>query len=183
MAYRNGTYSAFYVSEPFSESNLGANATKDFLYYNMLRMWKASDSSFPFVDSHDKTYSVRDGSDWELTLKPRIRARLRNSKNVVLFLSSITKSSRALREEVDYGINELGLPFIVVYPDYDDSSDISLNRRIRQQIANLWDKLPIFRNSMQSVPTAHVPNNKLWIEKALQEFTVHESREAGVYFF
>ena len=29
MAYRNGNYSAFYVDEPFNESNLGANSTKD----------------------------------------------------------------------------------------------------------------------------------------------------------
>ena len=39
MAYRNGNYSAFYVSEPFSESNLGAHATKDFLYYCRLPRW------------------------------------------------------------------------------------------------------------------------------------------------
>lgn len=37
MAYRNGNYSAFYVDEPFSESNLGANSTPDFTYYNLLR--------------------------------------------------------------------------------------------------------------------------------------------------
>ncbi len=68
MAYRNGNYAAFYVAEPFDSSALGANATKDFQYYNLLRAWKGSDSSFPFNDSHDKTYSVRDGSDWESTL-------------------------------------------------------------------------------------------------------------------
>lgn len=28
MAYRDGNYSAFYVDEPFDESNLGANSTK-----------------------------------------------------------------------------------------------------------------------------------------------------------
>ena len=28
MAYRNGNYSAFYVDEPFSESNLGAHANE-----------------------------------------------------------------------------------------------------------------------------------------------------------
>ena len=85
---------------------------------------KAKDSTFPFVDSHEKNYNVRDGSDWELTLKPRIRERLRNSKNVILFLSSITKNSRALREEVDYGINSMELPVIVVYPDFSEKSDI-----------------------------------------------------------
>ena len=37
MAYRNGNYAAFYVAEPFNASALGAHATKDFCYYNMLR--------------------------------------------------------------------------------------------------------------------------------------------------
>ena len=101
MTYRNGNYSAFYVDEPFGENNLGAHSTKDFVYYNLLRAWKGGDSSFPFNDSHDKNYNVRDGSDWERTLKPRIRDRLSNSKNIVLFLSSITRNSRAIREEVD----------------------------------------------------------------------------------
>ena len=116
MAYRNGNYAAFYVAEPFNASALGAHATKDFCYYNMLRAWKGKDSSFPFNDSHDKTYNVRDNSNWELTLKPRLRERLRSSKNIVLFLSSNTVSSRALREEIDYGINDQGLPVIVIYP-------------------------------------------------------------------
>lgn len=30
MANRTANYTAFYVKEPFSESNLGANATPDF---------------------------------------------------------------------------------------------------------------------------------------------------------
>lgn len=124
MSYRNGNYAAFYVSEPFNESNLGANATKDFVSYNQLRMWKGADSDFPFNDSHNKNYNVRDGSDWEKTLKPRLHDRLNNSKNIVLFLSSITKNSQALREEIDYGINTKGLPVIVVYPEYCEKSDI-----------------------------------------------------------
>ena len=59
MAYRNGNYSAFYVTEPFNPSALGAHATRDFVYYNQLRMWKGQDSDFPFNDSHDKTGSSR----------------------------------------------------------------------------------------------------------------------------
>lgn len=55
LANRTGNYTAFYVDEPFNESNLGASATKDFVTYNLLRAWKGKDSSFPFVDSHDKT--------------------------------------------------------------------------------------------------------------------------------
>lgn len=34
MAYRNGNYSAFYVSEPFTEGSLGAHATRDFVSYS-----------------------------------------------------------------------------------------------------------------------------------------------------
>ena len=65
MNYRNGNYAAFYVDEPFYAGNLGARTAYDFCYYQMLRMWKGADRSFPFNDSHDKTYNVRDGSSWE----------------------------------------------------------------------------------------------------------------------
>ena len=187
MAYRNGNYTAFYVDEPFNESNLGAHGTRDFVYYNLVRAWKADDSTFPFIDSHDKTYNVRDGSDWEKTLKPRIHERLGNSKNLILFLSSITRNSRALREEVDYGINKLGLPVIVVYPDFSDKSDIinCQTKSIRKKVRNLWDKLPRFRDSMGEVPTIHVPNKKALIRKALEDddFKVQTKCDPKVYFF
>lgn len=183
MAYRNGNYAAFYVAEPFDFSALGANATKDFQYYNLLRAWKGADSSFPFVDSHDKTYNVRDGSDWESTLKPRLRERLRNSKNIVLFLSSITVSSRALREEIDYGINDQGLPVIVIYPEYDSKESLLTNGALKQSVKNLWDKLPIFRDSMKEVPTLHVPIKKELIKSALEDegFMVGSKKDPGLY--
>ena len=103
MSNRTANYTAFYVKEPFDESNLRAYATPDFLYYNQLRAWKAADSTFPFIDAHAKTYNVRDDSSWE-TLKKRLHERLDMSKNIILFLSSNTKNSDALREEIDYGI-------------------------------------------------------------------------------
>ena len=168
MVNRNGNYTAFYVAEPFNASALGAHATKDFCYYNMLRAWKGADSSFPFNDSHDRTYSVRDNSDWETTLKPRLRERLRNSKNVVLFLSSNTANSRALREEIDYGINDQGLPVIVIYPEYDTNESLLTNGSLKQAVKNLWGNLPIFRDSMKNVPTIHAPLSKQFIEKSLR---------------
>ena len=187
MAYRNGNYSAFYVKEPFNENNLGAHSTKDFVYYNLVRAWKGDDSTFPFIDSHNKNYNVRDGSDWEKTLKPRIRDRISNSKNLILFLSSITKNSRALREEIDYGINTKGLPIIVVYPEHSEKSDIinCSSNTIRQQIKNLWDKLPVFRDSMEDVPTLHVPNKKALIKKALEDpdFMVSTKCAPDTFFF
>ena len=187
MANRTGNYSAFYVAEPFSEGNLGAHTARDFVSYNLLRAWKGKDSSFAFVDSHNKNYNVRDGSDWEGTLKPRLRDRLNKSKNIVLFLSSHTRSSRALREEVDFGINSNGLPVIVVYPDFSEKSDIinCQGKSIKQQIKNLWGNLPIFRDSMSEVPTLHVPNKKILIEKALKDadFMVNTKCKVGKYFY
>ena len=187
MSYRNRNYIAFYVTEPFSEDNLGAYKARDFVYYNLLRAWKDRDRNFPFIDSHNKNYNVRDGSDWERTLKPRIRERLRNSKNIVLFLSSITKKSKALREEVDYGINELRLPVIVVYPDFTEKEYIRTcsSREIRQQVRALWDKLPKFRDAMESVPTLHIPNKKALIKSGLENenFMIQTAGDAGMYSF
>lgn len=48
-------------------------------------------SNYPFKDSHDKTYNVR-------------------AKNIIFFLSRHTENSKALREEIEYGINVKGLP-------------------------------------------------------------------------
>lgn len=150
--YRNSNYTSFYVAEPFEPVSLGAHATKDFCYYNTLRAWKGKDTSFPFNDAHAKTYSVRDGSNWELALKPRLRERLRGSKNIILFLSSNTKSSKALVEEIEYGACTLGLPIIVVYPELDNSQIVS-NKQLSSRVKLLWDKLPILKEAMTKVPT------------------------------
>lgn len=186
MAYKNGNYCAFYVANPFDESGLGAHATKDFVYYNTLRMWKGGDSSFPFIDSHNKNYNVRDDSDWEKTLKPRLRDRLNNSKNIVLFLSERTLNSKALKEEIDYGINTNGLPVIVVYPDYDSKESLLNDGTLKEEIKKLWDKLPIFRDSMDSVPTLHIPMKKELIKSALEndDFMVNtKTKKINYYWF
>lgn len=150
-------------------------------------MWKGQSASFPFIDSHQKNYNVRDGSDWERTLKPRLRERLRNSKNIVLFLSSITRDSRALHEEIDYGVNILGLPVIVVYPECSTPADMLTQSRgsLKPSVKALWNNLPVFRDSMSSVPTLHVPLSKAHIEMALRDtdFTVSSPRESGCFFY
>lgn len=185
MSVRNGNYSAFYVAEPFNPSTLGAHATKDFCYYNLLRSWKGKDTSFPFVDSHDKTYNVRDNSNWELTLKPRLRARLKLSKNIILFLSSSTINSRALREELDYGINQQKLPVIVIYPEYPTKESLLNNGSPKQTVRNLWEKIPVFRDSMHLVPTLHVPMNQALIRTALgnSDFKLATKTKSGIYHY
>ena len=183
MATRQGTYCAFYVEEPFNPSALGAHATKDFCYYNLLRSWKGMDSDFPFIDSHAATYSVRDGSDWETTLKPRLRERLRCSKNIVLFLGSGTLNSRAVKEEVDYGINDQGLPVIVVYPEYDSKEGLLTNGSLKAEVKSLWNNVPMFRDSMGKVPTLHVPMKKELIKSALsnQNFMIASKVAPDIY--
>lgn len=186
MSNRTANYTAFYVAEPFDPSNLNAYATKDFVYYNMIRAWKGKDSSFPFVDAHEKTYSVRDSSDWETTLKPRLHERLRASKNIILILSSLTANSRALREEITYGICVCELPVIVVYPEYEEKSDIAYpSGGIKQSIQRLWDRLPAFRDNMDSIPTCHIPMNKDLLKKCLKDdrFMVNTKGNPGAYCF
>lgn len=182
--YKNGNYCAFYVAEPFEESNLGACATKDFCYYQMLKAWKGADSSFPFVDSHDKTYDVRDGSDWEKTLKPRLHERLSNSKNVIFFLSSVTKDSKALHEEIRYAIDVLGLPIIVVYPELKELTYTKNGETyFTQEVVDLWNKIPFFNANMNKVPTLHITMTKDDVKKALESanYKVQTKTKAGKY--
>jgi hypothetical protein len=125
-------------------------------------------------------------SGLEITLLagcPLVRGKI----NIVLFLSSHTNNSQALREEIDYGINTNGLPVIVVYPDYSEKSDIinCESKTIKHQIKNLWDNLPKFRDSMSKVPTLHIPNKKILIEKALKDtdFMVNTKCNPGTFFY
>lgn len=185
MTIRNGNYAAFYVAEPFSSTALGAHATPDFVSYNQLRMWKGEDTDFPFVDSHDKTYSVRDGSNWETTLKPRLRERLRASKNIILFLSKSTRASKALTEEIDYGINNEGLPAIIIYPDFNSKSSLRNGDSFAASITSLWSSVPIFKSSMGKVPTIHIPLLKDTISSALRDkaFMLNTKVPAGTFFY
>ena len=184
MANRTGNYSAFYVKEPFNEYNLGAYTARDFCYYNTLRMWKGQDSGFPFVDSHNKTYNVRDDSTWE-TLQMRLRERLRASKNIILFLSNTTIESRALKEELEYGMGNQGLPVIVIYPDCNEKSDIADNSGIRWSITQLWDRVPTFKKYMNEVATIHIPMRRHLIREALTDnkFNVNTTNDKGNYYF
>lgn len=171
MANKTGNYCAFYVTHVGSDSNLAAHAVKDFVYYNMLRAWKGKDSTFPFIDSHNKNYNVRDTSDWETTLKPRLRDRINKSKNLIFFLSEETKNSRAVREEINHAINVNEIPVIVVYPDFKDKGDIINcgSKTIKKKIKDLWDKVPLFRDSKHKVPVLHIPYKKDLIRTALSD--------------
>lgn len=181
MAYRNGNYCAFYVDGSVNPCNLFAYSKPDFNLYQLLRAWKSDDRTFPFVDSHAKTYNVRDESDWEATLKPRLHERLRESKNIILFLSSHTKGSRALDEEMRYGISSLGLPVIAVYPEL---YELHAGCVSTEEMSAYWRRLPAFQERMLEVPTLHIPMKKDDLRWALQQddFTVQGKAVPGVYY-
>ena len=104
-----------------------------------------------------------------MTLKPRLRERLRSSQNVVLFLSSNTVSSRALQEEIDYAINDQGIPLIVVYPEFNTKESLLSNGSLKQSVKSLWSKVPVLRDSIGNVPSLHVPMVKALISSALKD--------------
>lgn len=182
MTYKNGNYSVFY-----NQKNSEAFTSKDIIYYNLLKAWKRDDTTFPFIDSLNKFNNALNGNDWVTILKPKLRNQLDHSKNIILFLSSITKSSRVLQEEIDYGINNLGLPVIVIYPEFSENNKIinCATEIFKKQIKDLWDKLPVFRDSMHNVPTFHVPFNQMLIRNALNDhdFMIKTKCLPGTYIY
>lgn len=102
-----------------------------------------------------------------------------------MFLSSNTRYSRALREEIDYAINTKELPIIVVYPELKTVDDIFTQSEFTSTVTKLWDKLPMFRDNKYKVPVLHVPNNKVLITKALNDtdLRVSTKTKAGDYYF
>lgn len=83
-------------------------------------------------------------------------------------MSSNTRSSKALREEIEYGACILGLPIIVVYPEL-DNNDIVENDNISLKVKMLWNKLPILGTAMENVPTIHIPMKKESLHHALSD--------------
>jgi hypothetical protein len=113
MAYRNGTYVAFHAAGTSDPT------ASDMKYFNLLKAWHVRDESdFTFVDSHQKTYAVRDSSRRD-TLRARLAERLRNSKNMVLVLGETTRfDTDWVPFEIEYAIETCEIPIIAAYPGY-----------------------------------------------------------------
>ena len=89
----------------------------------------------------------------------------------------------ALREEIDYGINDQGLPIIVIYPEYDTKESLLTGENLKQAVKNLWNNIPVFRDSMEKVPTLHVPLKKILIESSLNNkgFMIATKKDPGIF--
>jgi hypothetical protein len=85
-------------------------------YYNLLKAWTAkTDDDFSFINSHDKTASVRDSSLKE-TLRRRLVERMQNSKHLLLILGVTTKQDTDwVPFEIEYAIDTCKIPLIVAY--------------------------------------------------------------------
>lgn len=89
------------------------------------------------------------------------------------------------KEEIDYGINDQKLPIIVIYPEYDTVESLLVNGNLKPEIKNLWNKLPVFRDSMRNVPTIHVALSKDQIKSTLQDrdFITGTQADPGIYHY
>ena len=161
MAYRNGTYVAF-------DGEGEQNPTKgDLRYLGILRAWQNNDNiDFNFVDSHKKTYQVRDTSS-EATLKARLRERMANSKNMLVVVSPDTNYDRGLLNwEVETAVKEYNLPVIVAYTDYQkiDIVDTTMVGRMPKSIYTEYTK--------NTGKLCHVAFNKDEVKKAIAKYSV-----------
>lgn len=79
------------------------------------------------------------------------------------------------------------MPVIIVYPEYSNKQDIinCSSKTIKQQIKNLWNKIPILRDSIHKVPSLHIPNKQSLIREALSDadFKLNTKCKANQYFY
>jgi hypothetical protein len=73
----------------------------------------------------------------------------------------------------------------VIYPEYDTKESLLQYGSLKDEIKNLWNKLPILRYSVNKVPTLHVPMNKYLITKSLQnnDFMTNTKTTPDVYSY
>jgi hypothetical protein len=159
MAYKNGNYIAF----------VGCGTTdvskNDRGLFEIVKIW-GEEKGFKFVNSHDKTYQVKDTSSKE-TLYSRLRERLNNSKNMVLLVSEKTRKycSEILEYELNYAISN-HLPIIVVIEDYDIIKKVDC--RHKRLLPELLE------DNLNKIPTLFIPFKKKALKEALSEkFDIH----------
>ena len=167
MANRTGTYIAF--------DGLGQTdpSKSDFKYYTSIQGWCAGKHiDFKFVDSHDKTYAVRDTSK-QATLEARIRERLAVSKNVVVILSDETRESgSALSYEIEKAVDTYDLPLICAYTGYNSIFQ-------PRELSNRWPNALTQRINDNSVTAIHIPFKKNPLLDAIDQFSVNSCSISG----
>lgn len=164
---RTGTYVAF---DGLGETN---PAKSDFRYYATLQAWTANKNiDFNFINSHDKTYAVRDSSQ-RATLYARIRQRLSGSKNMLVIISKDTRyTGSVLSYEIEQAIDVYKIPLIIVYPDYSAILNVDA-------LADMWPKALAERINKNGVEAIHIAFAKAPILDAIDRFTVNGEHLSG----
>jgi hypothetical protein len=134
-------------------------------------MWKESDNiDFTFTDSHSKTHSVKDTSDKEKTLYPRLQERLKLSKCLLLIVTDRTKnSSEVVDFEIEKAIETYDLPIILAYTDLEILKTITDSHKAK------LPKLLLTKMKAGKVKALFIPFKKNAIIAAINYFTVHKA--------
>lgn len=164
---RTGTYIAF---DGLGETN---PAKSDFRYYATLKAWTENKNiDFKFVDSHEKTYALRDESLKE-TVYSRIRQRLRASKNMVVIITKDTRyTGSILSYEIELALDVYKIPLIIVYPGYSNICDVN-------GLSYLWPKALVERIWKPDVEAIHIAFAKAPIMEAINRFSVNGEKLTG----
>jgi hypothetical protein len=171
MAYRNGTYIAFYAE--------GTNVPteSDIKYYNLLKAWKVrEENDFYFINSHDKTNAVRDTSKKE-TLRKTLITRLNNSKNMILIIGKTTKNDKDwVPFEIEYAIDKCQIPIIAAYVDYEYILT-------PEQLSDLWPQALKDRIYNESARVIHIPFKEKPLTDAISRFDFENLPENGLVYY
>ena len=162
MAYRNGTYVAF-------DGNGTTNPIEgDIKYFNLLNAWSENKNiEFNFSDSHQKTYQVNDTSKM-ITLKNRLQERLRNSKNMIIFITKNTSYNRGLLcWEIEKAVDDYKLPLIIVYTEYSRILDVD-------SLSNKWPKALKERIDNRTAKCIHLAFKKELVLDAISQFSIND---------
>jgi hypothetical protein len=166
MAYRNGTYVAFHAAGTSDPT------ASDMKYFNLLRAWHVrGESDFAFVDSHQKTYAVRDSSSRD-TLRARLAERLRNSKNMVLILGETTRfDTDWVPFEIEYAVDTCEIPIVAAYPGYNTIRD-------PHALRSMWPYALATRIDSRRAHVLHVPFKEGPLTHAVNTFS-HDNYPNG----
>ena len=136
----------------------------------MLKAWNKSGSiDFRFINSHEKTYQVRDSSS-KATLFNRLENRLSASKNFLLIISDKTNYDRGiLNWEIEKAVDYYELPIIIAYPGYSKISAPS-------ELNSMWTKSLEERIKNERAHCIHIPFKKEPIFDAINQFSVVNSK-------
>ena len=161
MAYRTGTYFGF--------DGLGNTdpSQSDFKYYATVQSWAASKNiDFQFVNSHEKASAVRDTSK-RATLESSIRNRLSVSKQMVIILSTDTRSTGSmLSYEIEKAIDLYNLPLILSYTGVDSMLSPG-------NYSHRWPTSLKSRLQSNKAKAIHIPFKKNALLDAISQFSVN----------